>query len=157
LSETGIVSDRPLTIAVTFGLGAVLGLPLAYLAERQLHLTGGALGPALLIGAIEEIANLLGVVWLLRRTTARFQMDGVIFGAAAGMGFAAFETMLFGFERLEQAGAVLAMLWIRAVLAPLGHGTWTAIVSGTVWRQKTARGVRIDGPVLLALGAAIGL
>ena len=155
LSETGIVSDRPLTLAVTFGLGALFGLPISYVVERQFGLAGGQLGPALVIGAIEEVAKLLGVVWLLRRTTARFQMDGVIFGAAAGMGFAAFETMLFGFERLEQAGAVLAMLWIRSALAPLGHGTWTAIVSGTVWRQKTARGIRIDGPVLLALGTAV--
>ena len=157
LSDTGIVSERPVTIAVTFVLGAILGLPLAFLAERQLGLTGGALGPAFAIAAIEEIAKLLGVVWLLRRTTARFQMDGVIFGAAAGMGFAAFETMLFGFERLEQTGAVLGMLWIRALLAPLGHGTWTAIVSGTVWRQKSARGIRIDLPVILALLVAIGL
>src|SRR5204862_329354 len=45
----------------------------------------------------------------------------------------------------------------RDALSPLGHGTWTAIVAGTIWRQKSARGIRIDGPVLLALAAAIGL
>lgn len=48
-----------------------------------------------MVGPIEEAAKILGVAWLLRRSTSRFQMDGVIYGAAAGMGFAAFESVIY--------------------------------------------------------------
>jgi hypothetical protein len=79
---------------------------------------------------------MLGVVWLLRRTPLRFRMDGVIFGAAAGMGFAAIEIGLYALARVETVGVPLGMLWFRALLSPFTHGTWTAMVCATIWRER---------------------
>lgn len=55
-------------------------------------------------------------------------MDAVVFGAAAGMGFAAVENMIYGwaFFGTGETGSMLAVLWLRALLSPFGHGTWTA-------------------------------
>ena len=157
LAEADILAARPLTLLLTFVLGAALGLPVAIWLERATGVEPGALGGALAIAVIEELAKLLGVAWLLRRSASRFQMDGVVYGAAAGMGFAAFETVIYGIERLEAPGALLATLALRSLLAPFGHGTWTAIVCATIWRNKGRHALRIDVPVLGAFALAVGL
>jgi len=140
LVESGALDERPVTTLIAFALGAGLGLPLAIRLEQATGAQAGALLPALLVALSEESAKLFSVVWLLRRRTARFQMDGTIYGAAVGMGFGAFETILFGIGQVDQVGPVgplLLMLWLRALLAPFGHGTWTAIVGSVLWRERT--------------------
>lgn len=157
LAEADILAARPLTLVLTFVLGAALGLPVAIWLEQTTGAAPGALDTALLIGVIEEFAKVLGVAWLLGRSSSRFQMDGVVYGAAAGMGFAAFETILYGTARLEEPGALLATLAVRSLLAPFGHGTWTAIVCATIWRYKGRGALRIDAAVLAAFALAVAL
>jgi RsiW-degrading membrane proteinase PrsW (M82 family) len=45
---------------------------------------------------------------------------------------------------------------VRSLLAPFGHGTWTAIVCATIWRQK-GHELRIDAAVLGAFALAVAL
>jgi protease PrsW len=137
LFESDTLADRPVAIVVAFALGAALGLPLAIRIEQATGAQAGELFPAFLVAVVEESAKLFSVVWLLRRRTARFQMDGTIYGAAVGMGFAAFETVLFGIAQIGAVGPLLVTLWIRALLAPFGHGTWSAIVGSVLWRKRT--------------------
>ncbi|HEY3060070.1 MAG TPA: cyclic nucleotide-binding domain-containing protein [Chloroflexota bacterium] len=158
LVESGALAERPFTILIAFALGAGLGLPLAIRLEQATGAQAGALLPALLVAIAEESAKLFSVVWLLRRRTARFQMDGTIYGAAVGMGFAAFETVLFGIGQIDQVrsvGPLLVMLWLRALLAPFGHGTWTAIVGSVLWRKRTRTArdwvIQLTGAFLLAI------
>ena len=75
----------------TFLLGAFLALPLATILENLLGTGTGAPGPSLGTGLVEEFAKAAAIFWLLRRKHAdlAFEMDGIIVGAAAGMGFAA--------------------------------------------------------------------
>ncbi|HZS93302.1 MAG TPA: PrsW family glutamic-type intramembrane protease, partial [Chloroflexota bacterium] len=115
-------------------------------------------GPALVTGANEEAAKAAAVVWVLRRKRKDliFEMDGIILGAAAGMGFAAIEDMLYAVGSAPHGlDAVLATVWVREILGPFGHGTWTAIVVGTIWRVRDAGFVRgalaILGAYLLAV------
>lgn len=157
LAEADILAARPRMLTLTFVLGAALGLPIAIWLERTAGVEPGSLSGALAIAVIEELAKVLGVAWLLGRSSSRFQMDGVVYGAAAGMGFAAFETVLYGVHRLEAPGALLATLAMRSLLAPFGHGTWTAIVCATIWRNKGRRALRLDPAVLGAFALAVGL
>ncbi|MBI4499200.1 MAG: cyclic nucleotide-binding domain-containing protein [Chloroflexi bacterium] len=156
LADAHLLPDRPLRLAVTFVLAAALGIPLAYVIETWLGVRHGVLGSSLLIGVIEELAKVVGVVWLLRRATARFQMDGVVYGAAAGMGFAAFENVLYGLARVHAVSELLSALWLRTLLAPFGHGTWTAIICAALWRQKGGSasrwGLRTGGAFALSVG-----
>jgi len=155
LAESNILAERPLELLVTAGLGAALGLPPALWLQRESGILPGSLSAALLIAAIEEPAKLLGVVWLLRRPALRFRMDGVIFGAAAGMGFAALETILYALARVETVGVLVGMLWFRALLSPFTHGTWTSIVCATVWRERDAGFRNGAWKIVAALAAAV--
>src|SRR5712692_4569129 len=37
---------------------------------------------------------------------------------------------------------------LRGVLSPLGHGTWTAILAGVLFRETRGRRFRLDGAVI---------
>ena len=99
---------------------------------------------------------MLGVAWLLFRSRNRFQMDGVVHGAAAGMGFAAFENLIYsltiGSISVDQ---LLSMLWLRAILSPFGHGTWTAIICAALWRAKGGGRPRLDRFVAAAFAFSV--
>lgn len=157
LAESNILSERPRELALTALLAAGLGLPLAIGVQQHTGLLPGSLLPAVLIALIEEPAKLLGVLWILGQPSLRFRMDGLICGAAAGMGFAAFETALYGLARVDFVAALLGTLWLRALLSPFTHGTWTAIVAATVVRQHSARQAHGVLRVLGAFGCAVVL
>ncbi len=155
LAESNILSERPRELACTALLAAGLGLPLAIIVQQHSGLLPGSLLPAVLIALIEEPAKLLGVLWILGQPSLRFRMDGLIYGAAAGMGFAAFETALYGLARVDFVAALLGTLWLRALLSPFTHGTWTAIVAATIVRQHSAGQAHGVPRVVGAFGCAV--
>lgn len=112
-------------------------------------------------GIVEEVAKLLTVVILMRSVRYKYQLNGILFGATVGAGFAAFETAGYALneaflpgliQALVQAGAVtdkamatathagvlqmLQILRMRGIEAPLGHVAWTAVAAGAFWRVK---------------------
>lgn len=96
-------------------------------------------------GIVEEIGKLLAVVVLVRDKKYRFTLNGLLFGAAVGAGFAAFESAGYAFTALWQSHVVQAMsttILLRAFLAPFGHVAWTAIAAGAFWRVKGANPLR---------------
>jgi protease PrsW len=119
-------------------LTALFGIPSAGALEAVEHAGAGAIVPALLTGFTEEGVKILLVILIVRQTRFRFELDGVIFGAAAGMGFAAFENAGYAITALSQHGIpdFLSTLWLRQALGPFGHGTWTASIAAVVWRQR---------------------
>nr|WP_054972287.1 PrsW family glutamic-type intramembrane protease [Paenibacillus sp. A3] len=86
------------------------------------------------MAVIEELAKLLALLIVFRARRTRFLTDAVVLGAAAGMGFAAFESALYGWARLASPDSLLAVLWLRGLLSPFGHGTWTAVMAAGWWR-----------------------
>jgi len=75
-------------------LGGVISLFLAEIAYQISHL--GWLG-ASSAGIVEEIAKLLAVVLVVRNVKYKYTLNGMVFGAAIGAGFAAFETAGYSF------------------------------------------------------------
>jgi len=153
------VPPRFRTLLATFLLGAVLAAPLAAILESFLPAGTGAPGPAFVTGLIEEFCKALVLFWLMFRghRYLRFEMDGVILGAAAGMGFAALEDMIYGASAFHHGlHAIVFTVWLRQLLGPFGHGVWTAIVGAAIWRSKGAGRPRITLAVLGAyLTAAV--
>jgi RsiW-degrading membrane proteinase PrsW (M82 family) len=131
--------------------------PVAGVLESVAGLATGTAPGAIGIAVIEELAKLLAIMPLASRRTIRFQRDGVVYGAAAGMGFAAFETFLVGRAVLEAGPGALGVVFTRALLSPFGHGTWTAIAAAGLLRGKRAGRFRLDRPVLGAIGTSIAL
>jgi len=144
LYETHALFDvSPVAVALTFLYGGVLGTVAAQLLEAKLVLNMGLIG-MLAVGVSEEIAKPIGLVWLARRRECADEMHGIVLGAAAGMGFAALETMGYALTYLIMSRGnldVLGMVLInRGLLSPLAHGTWTAILAGTLWRERLPDG-----------------
>jgi RsiW-degrading membrane proteinase PrsW (M82 family) len=93
-------------------------------------------------GIVEEIGKLLAVVVFCRQGNYKYILNGLLFGAAVGAGFSAFESAGYAFDRLWSSANVDAMLgtmYTRAFLAPFGHVPRTAIAAGALWRAKGDR------------------
>lgn len=149
------------TVAITFLWGGALGAVVAGYLEYQtaIHL------PLLLavgVGAIEESAKLLMPLVFYFRDRYCPTGDGILFGVAAGMGFAALETMGYAFVTIMAAnGDIMALrgvLFMRGLLSPAGHAAWTGLVCGVLWseRQKVGRNV-FNGKVFGVFALAVVL
>jgi protease PrsW len=153
-----VSAQRIFTAFVYGGVLGVLGasvLEAAFLRQPS--------GPAYRwVGLIEEAVK-LAALWLLARRLPRYTMrDGIVLGAAVGFGFAAFESAGYAFNALfTSSGPSLMNLVesevLRGILAPVGHGLWTAILGGTLFavaarhgRLRLSRGV-LGSYVLVAL------
>ena len=98
-------------------------------------------------GIVEEVAKLLTVVIVIRGVKYKYILNGLLFGATVGAGFAAFETagyalnkgLLAGHDLSSGVSAMLAVLSVRAFLTPWGHVAWTAIAAAALWRVKGAQ------------------
>ncbi|MFI6534836.1 PrsW family intramembrane metalloprotease [Nonomuraea sp. NPDC050547] len=137
-----------------FVIGGVLGVLGASILESYLQ-------PSLVmyagVGLIEEGVKLAALMLLTRGLRRHDVWDGVVLGATVGFGFAAFESAGYAFNALfTREGISVAQLVeteiLRGVLAPVGHGLWTAIVGGVLF----SAGGRLAGKVILAyLGVSL--
>jgi RsiW-degrading membrane proteinase PrsW (M82 family) len=128
---------QPQTVVNAFLVGGLLGVYGA-LALEALFVDSGPLR-FFWVGFIEEGAKLLALV-VVARGLPRYQTrDGVVLGAAVGFGFAALESSGYAFaasltKQGLSIGDLLMTEVLRALLAPVGHGLWTGIVGGALFR-----------------------
>jgi RsiW-degrading membrane proteinase PrsW (M82 family) len=139
------------TVSLAFLYGGLVGLLAASLLE-PFFISQLNLGAILKIGLIEEFAKILGVLVIARHRRHDSEMDGLILGAAAGMGFAALESNGYAFTAfLESNGSIsttVAVTLIRGLLSPLGHGTWTAILASVLFRESENCCFRVNMQVI---------
>lgn len=179
--EEGAFVDMPIrAVGLTFISGAVFALILAAVLEQYL-VSGTTFGTWVIVGLCEESAKVAAVVWFLRNRNLRNELDGLVLGAAAGMGFAALETAGYGFFQFlagftddysSTAGALGARiahavgagtdlmtheLVLRMSLALFGHGVWTAIIAAAIWRDRGNSIFRLTPGVILAFGISVTL
>ena len=132
-------SITPVTLVLGFVYGGVLGVSTASILEPLFvhHLT---FSTAFIVGFAEEFAKMLGVLALGWRMREKTEMNGIMLGAAAGMGFASLESSGYAFTAFllsrGNINAVVNIMLMRGVLSPLGHGTWTAILAGVLFRES---------------------
>ena len=160
LYERGVlVGVSPSVLTLAFLAGGIVGSIAAQILEPNLPPTLG-LPATLVVGLGEEVAKLAAIAWLLAKHEYASTRHGILFGAAAGAGFAAFESMGYALTVLQLHWDVVVMgeaLLARAALAPLVHGTWAAVAAGVLWRERRGGRVRISGPVLLAFLGVVAL
>ena len=134
-------------------------------------------------GVVEETSKLLAVIivtYTARGARYPYQLNGILFGAAVGAGYACSETLGYGLDSvlqfllgggLKQLAAanpnlgladvltgvlqpVLSGLNFRGILSPFCHIPWTAITAGAFWRVKGDRqasaSMLLDGRFLKA-------
>jgi RsiW-degrading membrane proteinase PrsW (M82 family) len=130
-------------LTACFVVGGAIGLIVAGFIEfgtlRQMSI------PALFgVGLIEESVKLIFPIFLFLSSRYRHEADGLVFGIAAGMGFAALETMGYGLVSfigsLGNIGTLWRVLLIRGFLSPAGHAAWTGFVCAVLWRERERKG-----------------
>ncbi|GIP31808.1 cyclic nucleotide-binding domain-containing protein [Paenibacillus sp. J2TS4] len=158
LRNSQLLGFRPGKLIFVFLASALVAIPMAWNLERIWLFSSSAeasfssIRIPLAVALIEEIAKLVICGWMIWRRRYRFLMDAIVFGAAAGMGFAAVETVLYGWTQLtHHSGNMLGVIWARALFSPFGHGTWTAIAAAGIWFGLIGTHRR----VLLAVGLPI--
>jgi len=100
-------------------LGGVISLFLALVGYQISNL--GFLG-APSAGIVEEVGKLLAVVLVVRSVKYKYTLNGIVFGAAIGAGFAAFETAGYSFVLGYLPGYTLNALDHLDVLAKVHAG-----------------------------------
>ncbi len=142
----GRLDDCRLTANVIlkgFIAAGTIGVIVSAVTEVYLLPTGsGPLGNALGffgVGLIEEVSKgavLVAVAWRVRERTVH---GGMVLGATVGAGFAAFESTGYAFYAYVQHTndhpelSILQTEVSRAMLAPFGHLTWTALLGGALF------------------------
>jgi hypothetical protein len=89
--------------------------------------------------------------------------DGMVLGAVVGAGFAAFESAGYALktmiEDLDQQTifAIIENETLRAVLAPFGHITWTALIGGALFASSRGGSFHVTRRLVLTIVGAIVL
>ena len=149
-------------VAICFVWGGVLGTSVAATLEYDLLRSLGVL-PLLGIGLIEEGAKLIVPLIFYFLGRYRSERAGIVLGVSAAMGFAAFETMGYGFLALLQSGGNLvtldSVLIGRGLTSPVGHAAWTGLVCAVLWRERLRAAGRavVNGKVVGAFATAVVL
>jgi len=152
----------PRRIVSAFILAGVLGALAASVLEYWLVLGPGLIG-MLKVGLIEELVKGALIVLFALGIRLYTTRDGMVLGATVGFGFAALESSGYALASLfvvqgqhlflSLPSVVLNEL-VRGVLAPFGHGLWSAILGGVIFHA--ARNGRLR-PTLAILFAYIGV
>jgi RsiW-degrading membrane proteinase PrsW (M82 family) len=147
LREADVYAEAPVLVLLgTVAAGAAVGV--AVTAVGNALGNGLAAGGVVLltagIGVVAEALKPLGPLLLLRR---RFPntLDGLVFGVAAGVGYALAQTLVnlsgsFGSValRVDPANWVFT-LFSAALLIPLLHGSCSGLVAAALWRPRGGR------------------
>jgi RsiW-degrading membrane proteinase PrsW (M82 family) len=88
-------------------------------------------------GIVEEIGKLATVLFAMRfihMKRYRFRLNALLFGAAVGAGFAAFESAGYALRiGLQNSDEMISNITLRGVMSPFGHIVWTAIATSAYW------------------------
>ena len=139
-------------LTTCFVVGGILGSIAAGVLESA-ALTNSSLVTMFGIGTIEELAKLVFPVAMYSGWRYRHEADGLLFGVAAGMGFAGLETMGYAmvtlFETQGDITSLQQVLFLRGLLSPAGHAAWTGFFCAVLWseREKKGRAV-INGKII---------
>ncbi|MBI2865532.1 MAG: PrsW family intramembrane metalloprotease [Chloroflexi bacterium] len=112
-----------LALAINTFVGAIIGFSLLVVVAAPI---------------IEEILKSLVLIYLVRRPSFTYFVDGAIYGFAAGTAFAVLENLLY--LGRASAGEALFLILGRALSTSLMHGSASALVGIALGRLRYGRG-----------------
>ena len=123
-------------------LGGISGLLISFAAYKAATPTLASDAAA---GLIEELGKFAALILLTSGWPHKYLLNGMLFGAAIGAGFAAWESAGYAFQISLHAGgrdAIMANLLQRGLGSPFMHVTWSAMLGAALWRVRGAGPVR---------------
>ena len=143
-------------IVLALILEDIFGAPLAGLSLENAEV----LSASLVAPVVEEIVKALALLGLLLifRSEIDDVLDGIVYGAAIGLGFGMTENVFYFMSSFEEGGWAqwLVTVGIRSLLFGLMHAFYTGIVGAGLGYTRLAAGKRRRWWIpLAALGAAM--
>lgn len=135
-------------LQLTF-IGGVLSILIALFIDnlevlKALNFLGNSVA-----GITEEIskaAALLLVLLLTKESNFKYRLNALLLGAAVGTGFSVFESAGYSLEDFlsvynknspnELQSMNLGLIYLRGILSPFDHISWTAITSVAIFQMK---------------------
>jgi RsiW-degrading membrane proteinase PrsW (M82 family) len=148
----------PRRIVPAFIIAGVMGALGSSLLEFWLVYGPGLLGN-LKVGLIEEFMKGFAIVLFALGLRSYSTRNGIVLGATVGFGFAALESSGYALVSLfvVQGGHLYLSLQsvvftelVRGLLAPVGHGLWSAILGGVIFHAARDGRMRPAWSILIA-------
>lgn len=135
------------TMLLVFSWGAIVAIVIAFLLEDALHLPLDTLRPsrvpsqlwlAVVLAPLVEEPVKIAVLFLLSKRRFAEEEDGLVYGAAAGLGFAATENLAYEVVALVQFGFIgwFGTAIARTLTSTLLHASTSAMAG---WGVAKAR------------------
>jgi RsiW-degrading membrane proteinase PrsW (M82 family) len=154
----------PRRILAAFIIAGVFGVLGASLLEYWL-VSVGALG-ALEVGLIEEAVKGVFIAVVALGIRPFHVRDGIVLGATVGFGFAALESsgyalaslfVVQGHQLTLSLTSVVITELLRGVLAPFGHGLWSALLGAAIFSAAARSGRLRLSPAVLGTYLGVSL
>jgi len=153
-------------IAFAIAWGAVAAVGLTLLVDLAITLAIGlraeVLGSVIQAPIIEEIAKGLGIliIFFIGRRTFDGPVDGIVYGALIGGGFAFTENIqYFAISLIEGGGSQLTATFVlRGLLSPFAHAMFTALTGfamGLAARRHASSGAVFGAGCIGLIGAML--
>ena len=141
-------------VALTFGWGVFCGI-VASVLNLFIFSILGAPGASI----VEEPLKLLGAYWVARHRRLGLEfndhLDGMVYGAAAGAGFAGLENLYYILEMIQGRGIpALGAIAIRSATS-FCHIVWSASAGRSLGLAKALRGRTLLSDLVPGLAVAI--
>ena len=116
-------------------------------------------------GIVEESGKALALLIVVTRARYRWTLNGLLFGAAVGTGFAVFESAGYALDfglRDNSFETITDIIKRRGLLSVVGgHTLWTGLVGAALWRVRGSRpftpGMFLDGRFLRIFAIAVAV
>ena len=139
------LSHRPAgyltTDEVVLGFFAAGTLAVITSALLETYLLPASRGTFIAVGLFEELAKGAILLVVAHQVHHREPRDGMVLGVVVGAGFAAFESAGYAVQAMlnsrgDRIVDIVELEAFRAMLAPFGHITWTALVGGALFASS---------------------
>ncbi len=144
-----------------FGWGAVAAVGFSFVGEQLvfgLSETNEFINVAVAAPLVEELGKglFLVAVVIFRRAELHGPLDGIVYGAMVGIGFAFVEDIIYYLQSL-QSGQLGVTFFLRGIMGPFAHPLFTAAAGLGIGIAVATRrpGVRVLAPILGFLAAVV--
>ncbi len=153
-------------VFIAFVWGALPAIVLSVLAEVLIGapfvaesdgLAAELVSGALVAPVVEEIAKVLALLYFFYRWRQEFDgvLDGIVYGALIGFGFAMTENLFYFLGAYDEGGMgnLAFLIYLRAIVFGLNHAFYTALFGMGLGMARNSRSTA--GRILWALGGLI--
>ena len=151
------------TEEVVLGFLAAGTLAVVTTALLETYLLPEASGTFIAVGWIEELGKGAVLLVVAHQVRHREPRDGIVLGAVVGAGFAAFESAGYALQTMleniddKSIVSIVEEEAYRAVLAPFGHITWTALIGGALFASSYGGRFHVSRRLVLTILGVITL